>query len=100
LILTALSAAFAAHPAEPKNALSNPGFESVNAKEGWDLPSAGWKVLPGEGRGGSNGLVWECADPKQYTFPCFKFRAEPAGFTASAPISRSTDFRKERPVRR
>ncbi|HOF62284.1 MAG TPA: hypothetical protein PK251_14895 [Candidatus Latescibacteria bacterium] len=79
LILTALTTAFAAHTTEPKNALANPGFENANAKEGWDLPSIGWKILPGEGRGGSNGLVWECADPKQYTFPRVKFRAEPGG---------------------
>lgn len=54
------------------------GFEGDGGSDGWEIP-LGWRIEQGAGRNGSAGLVWECRDPNRYTYPRFKFKAEPGG---------------------
>ncbi len=79
ILLIAYAVVFAALAVELPAGLANGGFDGANGSDGWELPSAGWSVVPGAGRQGSEGLVWECQDAKAYSFPKFSFRAEPGG---------------------
>ena len=63
--------AFAALAAGAENIVPNPGVEAmgVGAKTaGWRIP-APYRVIAGEGRDGSRGIVWTGTDPKVYTMP-------------------------------
>lgn len=47
-------------------ALENPGFEL--GKQHWSLPVDSWKVEAKGGQEDSSCAVWECRDPKSFSY--------------------------------
>ena len=74
IVLAAALAGGAAAAGE--NLLVNPGFE--NGTEGWKrIEPPVWKIVEGEGYGGTKALVWENDDPDCYAYPAGKIKLEP-----------------------
>lgn len=91
LAVAGLAAALAAGRASAgENLLANPGFE--DGTNGWTrVPSSVWKICPGEGYGGTAGLVWENSDPKCYVYPAQPVTLKPGcvyRYTALVKVDR------------
>ena len=70
------SASGAPSAGDQANLLENPGFE--NGTAGWKrIDPPVWKIVEGEGYGGTKALVWENDNPDRYVYPAGKIKLEP-----------------------